>query len=71
MKVADGSTGTPPSPRTTEAEISVRNEWMIGAKPVITEVTTIRTRERSGARIVDLGYRFTSDDELAAEWRAL
>jgi len=48
----------------TEAEISVRNEWMVVAKPVMTEVTTIRTRERSGARIVDLGYCFTSDYDV-------
>jgi len=48
----------------TEAEISVRNEWMIAAKPVMTELTTIRTRERSGVRIVDLGHRFTSDYDV-------
>src|ERR1700730_11692855 len=46
------------------AEMAVRNDWMIGTDVVMQEETSIRTGEHQDARVLDLSYRFTSDDDV-------
>ncbi len=47
----------------SSAEVAVRNDWTIGKQAVMQEATTIGVSDRGGARLLDLTFRFTSDDE--------
>ncbi len=45
-------------------ELAVTNDWMIDADTVLQEETTIRAAVDQGARVLDLTYRFSSDEDV-------
>ncbi|HEX4808444.1 MAG TPA: DUF6807 family protein, partial [Bryobacteraceae bacterium] len=52
------------------AEVAVENDWLIEGEKVLNEFTTARTRREQSANILDLIFRFTSDDKFTVDQMA-
>lgn len=52
------------------AEVAVENDWLIEGEKVLNEFTTARTRQEQSANILDLVFRFTSDDKFTVDQMA-
>jgi hypothetical protein len=52
------------------AEVAVENDWLIEGQKVLNEFTTARTRREQSANILDLIFRFTSDDKFTVDQMA-